>query len=97
MLPQDLDYAGVRLRLISSRVVENADDEYGHGHGHEHKKKRGRRHGRREGHRHAESSDIEPVIAHEESRPSRKGHHKHETPIFRRVSWDGHVLFATKC
>lgn len=88
MLPQDLDYAGVRLRLITSRLVEDADEndhnhDHGHGHGH---KSHGRRHGRRETHRHAHS-DMEPVIVHDDkTRRPIKGYKDLDVPVFRKVS-----------
>lgn len=82
MVPRDLDYAGVRLKIISSRVVddeeshEHEDGEHGHHprprHGHGHKRRHDDEYG-------------EPVSDHD-LHDRRPGHLKRDTPIFSKVS-----------
>lgn len=94
---KDLDYAGVRLRLFGSRLIDgtNPDHQPGHhGHGHHHRDTHdaeppppGRpRLGRAQTHRHT-ASDMEPVMEKTAGRYE-NGYQSNYGPIFAKVSGD---------
>ena len=82
MVPRDLDYAGIRLKIISSRVVDDDDEGHGHEDG-EHGHHPRPRHGH--GHKCRHDEYGEPDID-DNTHGQRKGHLKRDTPIFSKVS-----------